>query len=101
MKEDFQIKVEIILSGKSRSRFINETSRVEINYISNTVNLVKEILEEKRNLSRQHSDNKITSAKKGSHAKIGLLGKHMLHLVLRESRIYRPNTEGHLSPDVG
>ena len=52
MKEDFQIKVESILSGKSPSHFFDETSRVEISYISNTVNLVKDNLEETRNLSK-------------------------------------------------
>ena len=52
MKEYFQINVESILSGKSPSRSFDETSRVEISYISNTVNLVKDNLEETRNLSK-------------------------------------------------
>ena len=43
---DFQEEVENIPSGTSPSCFFDETSSIEISYISNTVILVKDVLEQ-------------------------------------------------------
>ena len=100
LRPSFQDRVEAVLSGNEPSRFFDETSNIEFSYICNRVHSVADILEQKRKLSKQHSDNKIESARKGAPVEIGLLGKRFIMSVPHTSRIYRPDTTGEECPDV-
>ena len=63
-------------------------------------NSIDDVLEAKRTLSKQHSNNTITSARKDVCVKIGILGKHLILSVPKILRTHRPDTTGHICPDV-
>ena len=92
----FQTVVEKALGGKCH--FLETESNVAIKWVSSPIAdvSIKTVLDAFQCISKQISDNKLTSARKPSWVQIGDLAKTVLGSVTINSLNHTPNTTGHV-----
>ena len=82
------------MAKEEPSQFFNELSTVEIGWIvaSKETASIHAILDARRRISQQRSDNKITSVQRDAFVKIGEFGSGVILSVGENNITHRPNT---------
>ena len=92
---DFQVMVQKTLAGECL--FFDSLSNVAITWVSSPIEDVpiQKVLDAFKCISRQISDNKLTSARKASWVNIGDLAKSVLNDISANALDHTPSTQGH------